>query len=108
MKRVFDRDALTGATEVFHYDEMTADITLETVNDVEPIINDNKRLLTQGDDGYSPSRDIRRVASIPMEVLLLWKQKYGVDVMLKRNEPLLRRLLNDPDWKYLRTAPGCM
>lgn len=108
MKRHFDTDPLTGAVETFHYDETTHDITIQTSNDVQPVIDDNKRMLNDGTDGYTPSRDMKRVASIPMEVLMAWKQKYGVDVMRREHEPLLRRLLNDPDWKYLRTAPGCM
>lgn len=73
--------------------------------DVEPVIDVNKALLNDG-DGYSPSRELRRVASIPIGVLEVWKMQYGVDPTARGNEVLLSRLLNDADNRFLRTAPG--
>ena len=73
--------------------------------DVEPILEQNKRLQTEG-DGYSPSREWRRVASILVTVQMQWIEKYGVDPLAKGNEALLKRLLNDPEWRHLRTSPG--
>jgi hypothetical protein len=37
-------------------------------------------------------------------VALLWLQRYGVDVYRREHWPAVRRLLNDPDWRYLRTS----
>jgi hypothetical protein len=78
---------------------------LRRSGDVEPVLEANKRALVGG-DGYTPSRDLRRIASIPPAVQLLWIERYGVDPLRRGNEDLLRRLLNDPEWMHLRTAHG--
>ena len=48
----------------------------------------------------------RKVASIPNAVAMIWLTRYGVDVFKKDHAPAVRRLLNDPEWRHLRTAPG--
>lgn len=106
MKRFFDHDAELGMTEFFHYDQATSSFSIETVQDVEPILEANKRAANDT-DGYTPSRDMRKIASIPLNIVELWKAKYGIDIFNKNHEGGVRRLLNDPDWRYLRTAPGC-
>ncbi len=87
---------------LFHGD---GSIALQRSGDVTAAIDANKALCSDG-DGYSPSRELRRVASIPVGVQLEWIRRFGTDPLAKSNEPLLRRLLNDPEWAYLRTAPG--
>lgn len=93
-----------GVTEslLFHADGSFA---LQRSQDVEPALEANRRLRAEG-DGYSPSRELRRIASIPTVVQFEWIRRYGVDPLARGNEALLRRLLNDPDWRHLRTAPG--
>ena len=58
----------------------------------------------------SPVRTIegmgRKVASIPNAVAMIWLTRYGVDLFKKDHGPAVRRLLNDPEWRHLRTAPG--
>lgn len=104
-RRFFDHDPLTQTTEFFHYDESTHKVTIETVTDDEAVIENNKRLANDG-DGFLPSRDGRRIASIPPNVQLKWLTELGVDLMNKDHMPAVRRLLNDPDWRFLRTSPG--
>lgn len=87
---------------LFHGD---GGIALERRCDVTQAIEENKRARSAG-DGYSPSRELRRVASIPVAVQFEWIRRYGADPLAKGNEKLLRRLLNDPEWAYLRTSPG--
>lgn len=86
----------------FHGD---GSIALRWSQDVEPILAANARRRLDG-DGYSPSRELRRIASIPAVVQIEWIRRYGVDPLAKGNEPLLRRLLNDPEWRHLRAGPG--
>ncbi len=105
-RRFFDHDPATNATEFFHYDESTGDFAIETVSDVGPILEANKRQWNDG-DGYTPSREMRKIASIPLVILEKWKNELGIDWNNKNHAPAIRRLLNDPDWRYLRTAPGC-
>ncbi|NJK32174.1 MAG: hypothetical protein HC927_07075 [Deltaproteobacteria bacterium] len=57
-------------------------------------------------DGYSPSRELRRVATIPAAVREMWLLQEGWDAWDGRYNDRLKRKLNDPDWRWLRTAPG--
>lgn len=98
-------DAYGGLTEYFHYDESSGRFAIESVSDVGPQLDRNKNLKTAS-DGYSPSREFKRVASIPAVVHLLWIERYGVDPLIPGNEDLLRRLLNSSEWMHLRTSEG--
>lgn len=85
-------------------------IRIETSQDVEPIIELNKKLANES-KGYSKSRELRHIAQIPFNVLHMWSQVDGVNLFaLHRREKLayLRRKLNDPDWRFLRTSGGGM
>lgn len=73
--------------------------------DVEPLLEANKALYTSG-DGYTPSREMRRAASIPMAIVEKWRNELGVDVLNPDHLPAVRRLLNSNEYLYLRTAPG--
>lgn len=73
--------------------------------DVEPLLELNKALATSG-DGYTPSRELRRAASIPLAVIEKWRNELGVDVFNPDHMPAVRRLLNSSEYRHLRTAPG--
>lgn len=104
-RRFLGHDPVYGMTEFFHYDNDTGDFSIETVQDVEPFLDANKRAQNNG-DGFTPSRDMKRIANIPNVVIEKWLNELGVNVFDKNHEPAVRRLLNDPDWRYLRTSPG--
>ena len=62
-------------------------------------------------DGYSKSKDLKRVASIPTLVLELWTKEYnGTNnwFALKKEEQqkILKKKLNSNEFQYFRTAPG--
>lgn len=89
--------------EVWYHAQPDGTFVIETRQDVTPILERNKALQSLG-DGYSPSRDIARVASIPIVVQYEWLRRYGVEVFNPDHEPWVRRLLNDSEWRYLRTS----
>lgn len=103
MSRFLGHDPAYGLTEAFHSfgDEMA----IETFSDIQPIIDNNKRLANDG-DGFSKTREFRRIASIPLVVVEKWLREYGVDVFNKDHQKKVRQLLNDPDNRFLRTSPG--
>ena len=106
MRRVLDQHA--GVVSTFHYDEDGDKTIIETVQDVEPILEANKAMQTDG-DGYTPSRDLKHIASIPLVVVEKWMNDDGVNFLsLGRQEKraYLRKKLNDPEWAYLKTSPG--
>lgn len=51
MKRLFDKDDFQGITEIFHYDELTGNAYIETLQNVQPILDENKAL--QNDDDFT-------------------------------------------------------
>lgn len=90
--------------DVTHFSEPgeNGDLLITSVQDVAPIIERNKRLQTLN-DGYSPSRELRRVAFIPDVVRLKWLNEEGWDVLDPACSDRLMRKLNDADWAWLRT-----
>ena len=104
-RRLLRVDRAARKYSVFHWDESDEIFHIETRQDVQPILDHNKALLNSGEDGYSPSRELQRVASIPSVVVLQWL-KEGIDVGNPDHWPAVERKLNDPDWRHLRTAPG--
>jgi hypothetical protein len=74
------------------------------VQDVGAVLDQNKKLQNHN-DGYSESRELRRVASIPAVVIEQWKNE-GIDIFNPDHAVAVARKLNDPDYAYLRTAGG--
>lgn len=78
--------------------------TERLVQDCEPVLEINKAM-TLHNDGYTPGREMRRAASIPMGVVLKWREE-GIDIFNPNHAYAIKRKLNDPEWRYLRTADG--
>lgn len=102
-------DAYGGVVSTVTVDPMTKAVTFEQIQDVDPILEDNKRLQALN-DGYSPSRELKRKASIPVVVLLDWLRKDGISPRMYFRRPKayagwLRKKLHDPDHRYFLTAP---
>jgi hypothetical protein len=79
---------------------------IQYTQDVEPIIEANKIAQQASNNGYSPSKDLKHVASIPVGVILVWMERYGVDYATATDMEFIKKRLNDPDWKHLRTGSG--
>ena len=79
--------------------------TFNSENHANAILEKNKEF-NNSFDGYSKTRELQHVASIPMLVIEMWIAKYGVDPTARGNEVLLARLLNDPEWREIRTGGG--
>ena len=103
MARFLGHDPSLGLTEAFHVNG--DECAIQTTADVQPILDMNKYLANDG-DGYSPSRELRRIASVPLIVIEKWRNELGVDVFNKDHARKVRQLLNDADWRFLRTSPG--
>lgn len=105
-RRLLDVDPLTGVATYHRYDSLTDETLLESVQDVAPVLERNKALQNEDDKGWSRSRELRRAATIPDIVIMKWRNEYGVDLFNPDHWPAVKRLLNDPEWRHLRTAPG--
>lgn len=76
-----------------------------SVQPVDAYLERNKAMLTTN-DGYSPSRELRRVASIPMGLIAYWKQTEGWDAFDPEHADKLAQKLNSNEFAFLRTAEG--
>lgn len=86
---------------------MTDTTYVETRQDVEPILDVNKAL--QNSDEYTKhgmKKEMWHYASIPIVVQMKWLNEYGMTnwPLKPGNEKLLFRLLNSPEWKYLKAT----
>lgn len=88
------------ATEFMSFAE-GEEMAIHRVQDVEPILDQNKRLQNDG-TGWSPSRELKRKASIPLVVWELWL-KEGMPEGGKEQRDFINRKLRDPDYRWLRT-----
>ena len=107
MKRLLDYDKETG-TKTFHdYDHNTGLATISTETDVSPILTNNKDMYN--DPSYKQQgmkNDMLHVARIPMELIAKWKFEDNIDVFNNADKKKVMRKLNDPAYRYLRTASG--
>jgi hypothetical protein len=99
-------DAGAAGAQWLLYDAAEDRFAVETAADLGPLIERNKRLLAAEDRGWSGSREWRRVASLPPIAIEIWKRRWGADPLRRGNEALLKRLLEDPELRHFRTAPG--
>ena len=62
-------------------------------------------------DGYSKSRDLKRVASIPTIALSVWANEYNGDsnwfaLPQEVQNKILKQKLNSNEFRYFKTAEG--
>lgn len=92
----------SGIVEVIH------------TQDVEPIIEQNKRDQADRDflNGFTENGDMKHVARVPLIIWQTWWQeectKRGRNIPMfgKEMNEVIRRRLNDPENKFLRTGQG--
>jgi hypothetical protein len=103
--------AWDGTHEFAHFDSDGNLVGIEYKADVEGAIDANKRAQTDGTRGWSKSREMRRIASIPPAILL----KFATDRCGNSVEALkfintregfkeiVLKMTRDPDYRWLRT-----
>jgi hypothetical protein len=101
MRRILDEH--NGVVSEFHFDPAEERFAIRHVQDVEPLLAHNERLRAEG-CGFSQSRELRRVASIPLVLYHQWL-KEGFDAMEADNLPELKRRLRH-EYAHLRTSSG--
>jgi hypothetical protein len=84
------------------------EFTIATTQDVSSIIERNKAAQNEDDKGWytQGTRAMKWVGSIPFVVAEIWRNEKGIDVFNPNHGPAVRRLLNDPDWRWLRVGRG--
>ena len=89
----------------FHYDESDDKFTLNTVQDAQPIVDENKRKMNQYGDKLSIGKrgEWHHAASIPINICDQWMQ--DTNGAIEKDSKLLAAYLNNPDYKYFKVAP---
>lgn len=105
--RLLDYQADTKTSIWFGYDDEKDKVLLYEEQDVEPYIEAAKQL--QNDPEYSKKgikNDWWHYGHIPMGIVHKWKVEKGVDVFNKDHVKAVLKLLNDPEYRWLKTTAG--
>ena len=88
-----------------HFDEVDKTFTLNTVQDAQPVIDENKRRMNEYGDKLTPGKrgEWHHAASIPVTVWEQWMKETNGAV--EKDNKLLARYLNSPEFKYFKVAP---
>ena len=108
MKKDVTVDGLQKTT--YLKDDMDGKIAIKEQVDVTSHLKHNK-ILTNLNDGYSKSRDLKRVASIPTLALSVWANEYNGSsnwfaLPHQVQKQILKKKLNSNEFRYFRTAEG--
>lgn len=105
MPEFLDYDEFTGLRYSTDFDEMTGRMTVITEQDVEPLLDWNKKLANEGVCDQGIKGEFFWWATIPNVVKLKLKAEYGLDVysadtsMQKRVRQVIER-----DFPYCKTT----
>lgn len=95
-----------GIEYTTEHDETTGDMIVKGYQDVYEILELNQAMFTEN-DGYTEDRSMQRVASIPIILRNKIMAEQGWDPWQPAKYPeRYKRLLNDIDYRKLRTAKG--
>ena len=108
MRKDITVDGLQKTT--FVKDDMEGKIAIKEQVNINPHLQHNKRLLTLN-DGYSKTRDLKRVASIPTIALSVWANEYNgsrnwFGLPKEVQKKILKKKLNSSEFRYFKTAEG--
>ena len=108
MKKDIIVDGLQKTTYI--NDEMDKKIAVKEEVNIDAHLKHNNRLLNLN-DGYSKSREMKRIASIPTIALSVWANEYngtsnwfGLPKQIQTK--ILKTKLNSNEFKYFRTSEG--
>lgn len=100
---LIDSNPLTGLNKYIASDVDDPDRVLiryeQSAEAIQQVIDRNKASQVNGFDKRS---DMWHAAHIPVGVMYEWKKKHGVDAWDPAHRPAVMRLLNDPDYRWLR------
>jgi hypothetical protein len=106
-RRFFDHDTMTGITQYFHASDDGDSFTIEEVQQVAGIIEQNKiqyNMFTSGRDSWGDGATLNeksQVARIPNSIV-----NQLIQQGIWQDEKARRRWINDPDNRCWRTRPG--
>lgn len=106
-KRLLSYDPITGLETWHDYDAQEDKTVIIYSADSKPVLEQNKAMTNDTDFSKKGIKDGWWLyASIPVMVQVKWLIEKGVDVYNKHHGPQISRLLEDPEYRYLKTTTG--
>jgi len=103
-RKAFDRVSQVATDWI---DEPDGSVTIESYQDAEPILEENKRRYNAHGDkrtfGKINSDGFHKVGSIPVTVWETWMRETNGEIA--KNHKLLLKKLEDPEFRYFKTTP---
>ena len=92
--------------------ESDGKLTIHNQQNHNPLLERNKKLYT-ANSGYTPSKDFKRIASIPPLILQIWSKEYNgssnwFGLPKETQKKIMRTKLNSHEFRYFRTAEGSL
>ncbi|MFD2207213.1 hypothetical protein [Kiloniella antarctica] len=104
-KRLLSHDPFTGVSQYFHSHDDGNGFDIETIQDVESVLTENKAIRNEDTGRYGDG--MHKVASIPMVKIHELMKTGVIGINGEVADPArLRKFLNDPDNRYFRTKEG--
>lgn len=106
-KRLLNFDPATGLMTWHEHNSLTDETIISYTADSSPVIDRNKEM--QKTDEFTKKgikQEFWMYASIPAEVQVDWLINKGVDINNRDHAKKMFALLNDPEYKYLKTTAG--
>lgn len=95
-----------SAMETWYWDSDTEQFTIRNTFHVGDVLEQNKRAANSSLDQRFGKEMLHHVAEIPMGMVVKFKKDHNLDVF--SNDPAeqkrLRRLLEQPEYRYLKTT----
>ena len=100
------------ATKTRYIQESDGKLTIHNKQNHNPLLERNKKLYTQN-DGYTASRDMRRIASVPPIMLQIWAKEYNGTrnwwaLPKETQKKIMRTKLNSSEFRYFKTSEGSL
>ena len=92
----------------WYLSEEDGEVKIAASSDCSALLEQNRAKQVAGDDGWSEDKTFRRVAEIPAIVMVKWLNEEGWWALDPACADKLKQKMNDPDWRYLRTAEWTM
>ena len=104
-RRLIDRDPITGEAVWYEYSHADDSCTITHTQDVDDILDRN--IACANDDDKTKrgiKNDFWKYAEIPNIVYVKWLVEKGVDIFNPAHKKEMFKLLNSPEYRYLKTT----
>ena len=112
MSKVRATEWNADASQTKYIKESDGKLTINNQQNLNPLMKRNKELYTSN-DGYTASRDMRRIASVPPIILQIWTKEYNGTrnwwaLPKEIQKKIMRQKLNSSEFRYFRTSEGSL